>query len=381
MSGKAWHQPTRRKGAVTVLIVLFLFVFLALAAMAVDLGYLGMARSQMQRAADAAAMAAVWEYAVQAWEQGDTMAVRGQAFSHANSVAQDNAICKTSPSLASADVKWGYLADFTNRNETLDTGVPLERTNAVEVLLRRTDTLNGRVPSFFARVLGVPGFSSTVTATAGMLRNIQGFTVPSDGSDLGFIPITLDEPTWDDLLAGGGTDQWSFDPTTKAISAGADGIREVNLYPLGSGPPGNRGTLDIGSSGNSTSDISRQILHGLSPSDLAYHGGSLQLDHNGELDLNGDTGISAGIKDELTAIKGKPRVIPLFREVQGPGNNAQYTIVRFVGVRIMHVKLTGSMSSKQVIIQPAPIVVKGAVPSTENSQQSNYVFSPVMLVR
>src|SRR4029453_10300558 len=120
-------------------------------------------------------------------------------------------------------------------------------------------------------------------------------------------------------------------------------------------------TVDIGSSNNSTSDINRQILDGVSPEDLAYHGGKLELDSNGELNLNGDTGISAGVKDELASIKGKPRIIPIFREVHGPGNNADYTIVAFVGIRIVDVKLTGSMSSKRLLVQPALMITRGAI--------------------
>jgi len=50
----------------------------------------------------------------------------------------------------------------------------------------------------------------------------------------------------------------------------------------------------------------------------------------------------------------------------GPENNASYTIVKFVGVRITYVKLTGSMSNKQVIIQPAVCKMKG-----RNSQYGN----------
>ena len=80
-----------------------------------------------------------------------------------------------------------------------------------------------------------------------------------------------------------------------------------------------------------------------------------ELDENGELSLNGDTGISAGVKDELVSIKGEPKVIPIFTQVNGPGNNATYTIVKFVGIRIMDVKLTGNMNGKRVIIQPASI--------------------------
>ncbi len=68
-------------------------------------------------------------------------------------------------------------------------------------------------------------------------------------------------------LAGGGTDNCRNDPLTGHVSQGADQIREVNLYPQGCGVPGNRGTVDIGSNNNSTADIARQIVEGVSEAD------------------------------------------------------------------------------------------------------------------
>jgi hypothetical protein len=184
------------------------------------------------------------------------------------------------------------------------------------------------------------------------------------------LPLALDQPTWVDVLDGGGSDNWRYDPTTKAITSGSDGMREVNLYPLRTGAPGNRGTVDNGSSTNNSADLSGQIRHGVSPSDLNHIGSELKLNNNGELFLNGDTGIRAGIKDDLASIKGAPRVIPIFREVLGPGNNATYTIVGSAGVRIMNEQLTGSKSSKQVIIQPALMISKSVIPSTEYTEKS-----------
>jgi hypothetical protein len=180
-------------------------------------------------------------------------------------------------------------------------------------------------------------------------------------------------------LNSSGTDSWCYNPETKTVTAGADGVKEVNLFPQGTGSPGNRGTVDIGSSNNSTADLARQIVSGISPADLAHLGGSIQFT-NGELHLNGDTGISAGVKDELASIIGKPRIIPIFSSVTGNGNNADYTIVKFVGVRILDVKLTGSMSSKRLTIQPCNVVMKGGI-YQQGASHSQYVHSPVWLVR
>lgn len=97
-------------------------------------------------------------------------------------------------------------------------------------------------------------------------------------------------------------------------------------------PPGNRGTVDIGSPNNSTNDLKRQIVYGVNANDLAFFpNGVLKFNEQGFLYLNGDTGISAGIEASLKSIIGEVRAIPIFIDVSGPGNNAEYTMVKFVG--------------------------------------------------
>jgi len=164
------------------------------------------------------------------------------------------------------------------------------------------------------------------------------------------------------------------------VSNGSDGFYECNLYPQGTGSPGNRGTVDIGGQNNSTADLSRQVRHGISRQDFLDLGKPLEFDQNGILTLNGDTGISAGIKDDLASIIGQKRMIPIYNTVSGNGNNAMYTIVRFEGVRILDVKLTGSMTTKRVTIQPAKMIARYAILSTQGGFTSDYLVSPVMMV-
>lgn len=58
-----------------------------------------------------------------------------------------------------------------------------------------------------------------------------------------------------------------------------------------------------------------------------------------------------------------------------------YTIVGFEGVRILDVKLTGPKRKKCLTIQPCPLVIRHTVLSTSGDSRSDYLFSPVMLVR
>jgi hypothetical protein len=369
-----------RRGNVIVLSAVLMVTMMAMIAFAVDLGYLYNARTEMQRAADASAIAACWELIDEDVVKGtsNTAVISADARSKARQFVALNKINQVAVNLANDDITVGYIAQPGNPSSPFLSSGYSAAPNAVKLRIRRTAEQNGAVPLFFGPVLGVQFATLQLDATAAYLPGISGFKAPSDGSTLGILPYALDQGTWTAMLAGGGSDSYRFTDDSGSVSSGSDGIREVNLFPQGTGSPGNRGTVDIGGSNNSTSDIARQIVHGISGQDMAQMpGGKLQFDSSGKLYLNGDTGISAGVKDELASIIGETRIIPIFSSVSGNGNNATYTIVKFVGVRVMYVKLTGS--NKQVIVQPAVCVTRGGI--QDSSFKSDFVYSPVWLVR
>ena len=386
MQRKSTYNRQARKGTITVLAAIMSIVLVGMVAFCVDLGYVLSAKEELQRSADSSALAACWEFG-QRLGKGNTTSVAAEharttaaQYASLNHVTGDAMTLDTNISNdPNGDVVLGYIADFKNSQSAFQTDSS-NGYNAVKVRLRKDSTTNGEVPYFFARVFGKEGQNLQSEAIAGLIRDIKGFQAAADGSNLGILPYALDQTTWNGLVANSGTDAYRWNATTKQVEAGSDGLVEVNLFPQGTGSPGNRGTVDIGSSNNSTADIARQIVYGISPSDLAHLGGTLEFDASGKLYLNGDTGISAGVKDELNSIKGQPRIIPIFSAVSGNGNNAQYTIVKWQGIRIMNVKLTGSMSQKNVMIQVAPALAKGVIPAT-TSGTSSFVFSPVVLVR
>ncbi len=371
----------RREGNVVVLTMFLLVGMIALLAFSLDLGYIYTARVELQRSADAAALAGTWrllEKQLETLGEIEPSTATLHARDEAERFAAANRIGSVSPELTTDDVLVGH---YQFDEEGAVVADPDLIYNSVQVHVQRTDEVNGEVPLFFARLLGVDRLGLRSQARAAFWSNFSGFQAPSDGSDLGILPIALDENTFNSgILNNGGSDNYRWNEETQTISSGADGVPEVNLYPQGTGSPGNRGTVDIGSSNNSTSDLARQILHGISDSDLEYHGGKLEFDEDGELSLNGDTGISAAIKAQLETIKGEPRVIPIFESVAGNGNNANYVITQFAGVRIMYVQLTGAMKNKRVIVQPAAMQIRGGI-HTDGDPKVHYVFSPVVLVR
>ncbi len=231
----------------------------------------------------------------------------------------------------------------------------------VEVTVRRTNAVNSALPMSFARIIGRDDFDLEATSVSALYPT-AGFTLdPNSPSTVGILPIALDLGSWNDLLAQiydgevhGYPDDYEWDPALSAVDD--DDIPEINVYPDQDSilAPGNRGTVDLGSSNNSTNDLVRQILYGLNASDFSYFANNtIEFDADGALYLNGDTGISAGIENALEAIIGETRAMPIFIEVVGQGNNTTYTIVKFVGVRIMAVNLGGGPNSRHLTVQPA----------------------------
>jgi Flp pilus assembly protein TadG len=371
-----------RAGSIIVLAAALMVVMIGILAFAVDLGYLQVVRTEFQRTADAAALAAVGELTNTKnldiigstnFTDLEKTALNTKAYNKSVDYNQLNQEGRISANLAVDNVNVWYRPNPPIPNYPLNSYM-----FTVTVQLKRTAAQNKEVPLFFGRVLGVSTLPVETTATAAFKDHVF-YKGVGDA-----LPFTLDLFTWYQLMQGHGSDDWTWDPVEKRIKTGPDGILEVNLYPQGNGSPGNRGTLKIGD-GNGNSGgvprIRRQITDGLTAEDLAPYGGKLQLNSEGNLYLDGDPGISGGMENALAEIIGQPRVVPLFHTVHGSGSNAVYTIVQFAGIRIMEVKLSGSMSSKRVIIQPAFVPISGGIPS--NTPTSTGLYDPskqIMLI-
>jgi Flp pilus assembly protein TadG len=367
-----------------VLTAVLMSVLVAMLAFSIDIGFIAVSRTEAHRTSDAAALAAGWEMVdgLRRRDSENTLAQNVQ--STAQQFSTSNVVCNRGPTLAvsqgNADITQGYMSSLASNSPIVSD--PNNPYRAVKVRVRKTEQANGQVPLYFARIFGLTGRDLTVESTAALAVNIRGFNVPvggTTGHDL--LPFAIDQQTWDAMSRGVGTDQFRWDATRQAVVAGSDGVREVNLYPQGTGSPGNRGTVDIGSRNNSTRDIARQIVSGISADDLVALGKPLCLESGGTMTLEGDTGISAGVKDELASIIGKTRIIPVFSRVDGNGNNAVYTIERWVGVRILSVRLTGAMNQKQVMVQPTGVVARNVIPGDASRVWSEGLYSPVVLVK
>ena len=223
------RRPQGRRGAIIVLSAMFLIIVFALLAMAVDIGYLQNARSELQKSADAASLAAAAELIDDEALKGSMYMNMTDEISSARNIATQyaglNKVCTKAPlvdantsNATSGDVVVGYLSNPSNRALAMDFAQP-NLSNAVQVTVRRTSSENGEVPFFFARALGFNSAPVVATSTAALLTNFKWFKAPGNGGNLMMLPYALDKQTWDGLMNGStGSDSYRFNSSSSTVS-------------------------------------------------------------------------------------------------------------------------------------------------------------------
>lgn len=425
-------QTEKRKGGVLVLAAGLLVLIFAFAAFTVDLGLISVTKGQMQNAADASAHSAAMElqHSFGAGAPMTNADARVSAESMAAHIASEHRSGNlgTTPFDAEHDIRFGRRA-WDPVDAKWDIVWDTTPYNVTEVRLRRSRENNTSLPMSFAQLLGSDDAEVKAISTAAIMPGV-GFGPPAgnpnDSDDTShtveLFPFTVDLGTWDAFMTAYTTGTWAhvgsskgymfcsmqnngnsqkdddsssgdsgssgpvfvdklhYNPDTGQVEQRPDGIPELNIYPdLNSGlPPGNRGTVDLGAPNNSTKDLKRQIVHGLNAYDFSFFPNGIRLDQ-GPLYLNGDTGISAGIQSSLSQIIGELRAIPIFISVSGPGNNAQYLIVKFVGIRVMAAKLSGGPNKRYLYVEPAPFFSPQVIRGDTQFSSDSIMTAPIII--
>jgi len=158
------RSDRRHERGVSMIIVLGALVSLiALASLAIDVGVLWSARTQLQNASDAAALAGAMNLID---TDGPSVTAANAKTAAVEVAAQNCAIDTPSLMLNEADVSIG---GWDLETSTFDAGVDLtdpDAVSAVSVRTRLDGAANGPVPAIFSRVLGRQSFSVTADATA-----------------------------------------------------------------------------------------------------------------------------------------------------------------------------------------------------------------------
>jgi Flp pilus assembly protein TadG len=365
----------RRRGAVTPLVALMLVPFTGMVAFALDIAWIVQSRSDLQSAADAAALAGA-EQLMNGFVQYNTPSQTGLATilstaeTSAKTYAKNFASYNTAGGVSSltlkdADIEFGFT-DASKNYTAAPTyaGFP----NTIKVTMRLDSSANGALKLFFAPIFGMTSTNVRATAAATIYTaNVNDFT--SSGGNAPVLPMTLDMNAWNTFISNGK----SSDGTTHTDSNGAP---QLEVYPSPGLASGNFGMLSLDDSSNSASAISGWIGSGVGASDLSTLHSNHLLPAPGvtatvNTEWKGAPGFKASDLNDLTV--GTSFLMPLFEPVvstsgasyqatadstgpaagksAGHGSNTYYDIVGFVAVQISQVD-----KSSDAYVQPAAMI-------------------------
>lgn len=378
-------RKTTRPGSVLPLICVLTVFLIGMVALVIDLGYIAVTRSELQNAADAAALAGAEEMrgteSQRRWyqnrnferalirfhERDNAVRQEAQRFGQAHQAGGVRVVIERNVGNDPAgDIVLGYTP---KSNPASDLRFDVAPYNTVKVTVYRNDSHGGSLKLFFAPVIGIN--QADVSATASARYTDSPWSV---------LPIAMKLTDYLNLLNNtpdpGETDDYAFDPDLapnsptdytnrvlgSPIAPDRDSIPEIRLFPQDL-VPGNYATVDLGAPNGSASDMERQIYQGLSAADRALMeqqglltNGNLTATYQAPIKVSGDPGVNWGIKNALTNIRGQMRTIPLFTIVEPSGTTALFTIVGFANVTI--VEVSNSAGVKDVRVQPiAPFEV------------------------
>jgi hypothetical protein len=365
-------DQSRRRALVAVQVGVVLVVLLGFAALTVDVGTLYNTRADLQRTADAAALAGASVYATdlmmrirQDTAGSDELSqIVNQAAVRVHSFAGMNPTFGASGTqVASGDIQTGAL-DLQSPSATIQTSTSPVGYNAVGVMVRREsggEVSNGPVEFFFAPIFGRLVGNSSASAVAVFDDRVSG--VSASGAGAGILPFTIHRDAfYQDLDFGG--DQYAYHEDSGSVTLSSDGIREIRLYPYplsGSGyeeGDGNFGVLNIGTGNQGVDAEEVQILNGVSTEDLVMEIGTSDLIFHNEAgapityDITGSPGLEAALKAPVGQIVGQVVGFFLHSQVVLSGSNAIYTITDIRYGRVMDIRLTGAPHQRGLFVQP-----------------------------
>lgn len=385
---------TQRRGATVALVAVSLVVILGFTALTIDLGRLYLVRTELQAAADSAALAGASAFANDAALANDAGAqlltllrARAQQFSSLNKTLGAVTL------LESADIVLG-THDFDNPGAPLDTS-GAQPFNAAEITVRRTEgSSNGPVGFFFASILGRDDGGVIASARAALNDRVA---VYGEESIIGrLMPFSIYLGMYDYALENG-TDDYSYDGTS--VSNTGDGVPEARIFPwkwkdkdlesLGvdfGSASGNFGALEIGASGGSSTELIEQITNGVSLSDVSIEFGATDIDFQDtdgnptSFEVGGQPGGHEEIEDALLARVGDVVAFLVHDSLTGNGSHATYTITGIRFARIMYVELDPDAVNRGVFIQP--VVYTGqSIFVTSSAESTSGTVGRVRLVQ
>jgi Flp pilus assembly protein TadG len=368
---RAFRPDSSRRGAVAVLFVFLLIPLLGILALAIDAAWIAQTKTELQNAADAAALAGAQKlmsgYVMYNMPRQNNQATilstaEADATASVRQIANHNAAGGVkSLVLNDADVEFGFTdAQGGYQPISQKGGYP----NTVTVVLRRDSGANTPLTLFFSRIFGINSTEITASAAATTYAGVVTSFNPGAGVRGLLLPVAFDINAWNSFLVDGKSPDGQ-------IHAGPNGCPQMQVYPSPTNCPGNFGLVCIGPKTNSASDYNYWVVNGPSPADIQYlvDNQMLPVSLSGPEDWDGSPGLKSNLSDAFgdLAISGVPKLLPLFRPVStnpyqaasGQGSNSEYDIVGFAGVVIS--AGGGHGGSLELSVQPCAVIDATAV--------------------
>jgi Putative Flp pilus-assembly TadE/G-like len=363
----------RRRGAVAPLVAFLVVFLMGMVAFAVDIGWIVLTQSELQNAADFAALAGVkplMDGYVLYNLQGLSAAQQNTILTTAqnNAIANAQAIASyytaggiSNLALNSGDIQFGFI-DGSGNYSTNSGNFP----NTITVTMRRDSSANGALTLFLGPVLGVQSTSITASAAATMYGGAANSLQKTLTGNINMLPVAYDVNAWNGFVASG------LSPDgTSALSGGYPALQ---VYPSAT-EPDNFGRLSLDASHTGTSSEIGWVNNGLAQSNVnaLFSAGLLPVSSsNTTYNWLGQTGMKASLISAVNARAGTQFLLPLFTPynsgvplpsdyaaAKGSGSPYYYAIVQFVGVTVVS-------GSSGVTVQPSafldPNLVFGSPP-------------------
>ncbi len=357
----------KRRGSITALTIFISPALVAMMAFSVDIGYILSVKSELQNAADAAALAGAEQLQtlyVEYYAPGQTQ--QQQIYTNATTGTSDSSwpiptaqrFCGYNQagneylSLPASDVTFSYYDGTTFS----DPSYPSKFPNTVNVTTRRDSNANGALGLFFAKVFGVGTIDLTATSSATIYAGDVSTLQVIPGVNAHILPVALDVNVWTQYHQGNFTSSW----LTGLISDGPNNAKQLQIYPFGANTPGSFGLLDVGLPLNNAPAFRQWITSGETPNDITYllNHSLLPVSVSAAKSWKCGPGLTDTLLSSFQAELNKPNLIPLFQPASpaagasspgtnynaasGNGQNATYSIVGFVGVTLTEASGNGS---------------------------------------
>ena len=393
---KRFQNHAGRRGTIVPLFALLVVPLLGMLAFSIDVGYIALVKTDLQTAADAAALAGAEklqslyvQYTLPGATNQNTILTTATTNTGtkdcpmftAETFASYNKAGNVYINVRDQDVSFSYLDSSGNFNSNywaigLTGGFP----NSITVVTRRDKIMNTPVSLFFGPIFGFNTKELTATATATIysgdvtsLQVIQGVTAQSP-IRAHILPVALDMNIWTNFY------QTGLSPDGLAHTA-ANGQPELFVYPLGptttfstpTNTPGSFGLLDVGPPSTDSPAFRTWIDNGQTPNDINWliNQGLVPVSVSSPKQWTCGPGLKSTLQPNFYDQMGVPNLIPLFIPASGPagmqalatgsyvaasqqGSNASYAIVGFAGVSISQADASGS--NLNISIQPCAVV-------------------------